>query len=56
MRIFVSISLVEGFEGDFWMLKEWGRNFEDCFRWEVGNEKTIKFWEDYKILERQVGG
>jgi len=28
------------------MLEEWGRNFEDCFMWEVGNGKAIKFWED----------
>jgi len=29
-----------------WKLEKWGSNFEYCFRWEVGNGKTIKFWED----------
>jgi len=27
-------------------LEEWGRNFEDCFKWGVGNGKEVKFWED----------
>jgi len=27
-------------------MKEWGDSFEDCFKWELGNGKGIKFWED----------
>ena len=27
-------------------MEEWGRSFEDCLKWEVGNGKTISFWED----------
>ena len=28
------------------MMKEWGGNFKDRFKWEVSNGKVIKFWED----------
>lgn len=29
-----------------WKLKDWGMNFEDHFKWEVGNGKSINLWED----------
>jgi len=29
-----------------WKLEKWGNNFGDCSKWEVGNGKSIKFWED----------
>ena len=29
-----------------WKLEKWGSNFGDCLKWEVGNGKSIKFWED----------
>jgi len=28
------------------MVEDWGRFFEDRFRWEVGNGKELFFWED----------
>jgi len=31
---------------EIWKLEEWGSSFEDCFKWEVGNENDISFWED----------
>ncbi|XP_068491914.1 uncharacterized protein [Phaseolus vulgaris] len=33
-------------EKKIWKLEKWGTNFEDGFKWEVGNGKSIKFWED----------
>ena len=32
-----------------WKLKNWGNNFDDCFKWEVDNGKIIKFWEDQRV-------
>jgi len=29
-----------------WKMENWGRNFEDCFKWKVGDRNSIKFWED----------
>ena len=29
-----------------WKLEEWGRSFEDCFVWEIGNGQSLKLWED----------
>jgi len=29
-----------------WKIEKWSSNFEDCPKWEVGNGKSIKFWED----------
>ena len=29
-----------------WGMKEWGRNFEDCFEWGVGNGKEVLFLKD----------
>ena len=29
-----------------WSMNEWGENFEDRIKWEVGNGKGIMFWED----------
>jgi len=29
-----------------WNLEEWGNDFEDRGRWEVGDGKEIRFWED----------
>jgi len=26
-----------------WKLEKQGSNFGDCFKWEIGNEKSIKF-------------
>jgi len=28
---------------EIWKLEEWGRSFEDCFKWEVGSGKDISF-------------
>ena len=27
-------------------MEDWGRNFEDAFKWKIGNGKEISFWED----------
>jgi len=29
-----------------WASEGWGRSFEDGFKWKVGDEKDISFWED----------
>jgi len=29
-----------------WQLQKWGNNFGDCLKWEIGNGKSIRFWED----------
>jgi len=31
---------------EVWGSEGWGRNFEDTFKWKVGNGKEISFWED----------
>jgi len=31
---------------EIWKLKEWGRSFEDCFKWKVSSGNDISFWED----------
>jgi len=28
---------------EIWKLEEWGRSFEDCFKWEVGSGNDISF-------------
>ena len=28
------------------MLEDWGRTFEDCFKWVVGNGKEVFLWKD----------
>jgi len=33
-----------------WNLEEWGNDFEDRGRWEVGDRKEIRLWED-KLLD-----
>jgi len=27
-------------------MEEWGRNFEECVEWDVGNGKKVLFWDD----------
>jgi len=29
-----------------WGMVEWGRTFENCYEWRVGNRKDILFWKD----------
>jgi len=31
---------------EVWSSEGWGRNFEDGFKWKVGNGKDIYFWKD----------
>jgi len=31
---------------EVWELEDWGRSFEDCFKWKVTNVKEIIFWKD----------
>ena len=31
---------------EVWGSKGWGRNFEDAFKWKIGNGEEISFWED----------
>jgi len=34
---------------EIWMLEDWGRTFEDRFKWVVDNGKEVFFWEDNKV-------
>jgi len=27
-------------------MEEWGRSFEECVEWDVGNGKNVLFWDD----------
>jgi len=27
-------------------MEEWGRNFEGCLEWTIGNGNNILFWDD----------
>jgi len=34
-----------------WKLEDWGRNFEDCFVWDVGNGKSKDKWVGNEALK-----
>ena len=44
---------MERFEG-VWGMEEWGRNFENCFEWRVGNEKEVLFWKDVWVGNKDL--
>ena len=31
---------------EVWWSEGWGRNFEDAFKWKIGNGDSVLFWED----------
>jgi len=37
-----------------WSSEKWGRKFEDCVNWEVGNGKDILFWSDNWVFPKVI--
>jgi len=37
-----------------WSMEEWGRNFEECVEWDVGNGKNVLLWVDVWVDNEEL--